>query len=112
MPRPKRPPPRRCWNCAPALVAREAATIRATATRRMIGVTLLPAVVDRVGRNLGAEVVARLERIPWPRLRGDEARHLLRFFVGEAAGAELRHRVADDAGERVDARRAGAVVPG
>src|SRR4249919_1811177 len=112
MPRPKRPPPRRCWNSAPALVARDAATMRATATPRMIGVSLLPAVVDRVDRNLGAEVVARLERISRPRLRGDESCDLLRFFVGEAPGAEVRHRVADDAGERVDARRAGAVVPG
>ena len=69
------------------------------------------AVVDRVGRNLRADVVPLLERIARPRLRVDERGDLLRFLVGQAARIQIRHRVADDAGQRVDARRAGAVVP-
>ena len=36
---------------------------------------------------------------------------LLRLFVRQTAGGEIGHRVADDARERVDARRARAVIP-
>src|SRR5690349_20581365 len=68
-------------------------------------------VVDGIRRNLAGLVVAMLERIGGPTLRGDERRHLLRVRVAQAAGIEVGHRVADDACKRVDARGAGAVVP-
>src|SRR4051812_25472431 len=111
MPPPKRPPPRRCWNCASALAASAAARSRAPATVRMIDSVYSATVVDGVGRDLAADVVARLERIDRPGFCRDERGHVLRLVVRQAARVQVRHRVADDAGQRVDARRAGAVVP-
>src|SRR3954447_9621924 len=111
-PRPKPPrPPRRCWNCASALEARARAARMAAATARITRSVYSPAIVDRVDGHLRSHVVARFERIRWPRLGGDERRDVQGFLVGQAARAQIRHRVADDPGQRVDPRRAGAVIP-
>src|SRR5439155_991857 len=111
----KRPPPRR-WNCADAAAATATATTSATTiltrlTRTVYATLPLRAIVDGVGRHLRPRVVPILERKDRPRLRRDVGGHLLRLFVAEAAGRQVRHRVANDAGQRVDARCAGAVVP-
>src|SRR5205809_4625469 len=68
-------------------------------------------VIDRVDRNFRARIVALLERIARPRLGVDERGDLLRLLVGEAPRTQIRHRVPDDPRQRVNARRAGAVVP-
>src|SRR5438093_2874491 len=72
---------------------------------------LAPSVIDAVDGDLLGAVVLVLERIDRTRLGIDERSHLLRLFVGETPRVEVRHRVADDSGERVDARRARSIVP-
>ena len=57
------------------------------------------------------QIVQFLERIGRTVVRIDERRQMLGFFVGRAARIHVRHHVTDDPGQRIDARRAGAVVP-
>src|SRR6185295_8764601 len=73
--------------------------------------TLGPRVVDGVRRQFLRTIIPFLEREHRSGLRVDERRQLLRVLVGHVARVEIRHGIADHAGERVDARRAGAVVP-
>src|SRR4051812_23766673 len=68
-------------------------------------------VVDSVDRQLLGPIIIGLGAVHRARPRIDERRELLGFLVGETSRAEIRHRVANDAGECVDARRSGAVVP-
>src|SRR6185503_564309 len=72
----------------------------------------LAPVIDGVDGNLAADVIALLVGIDRPRLRVDERGHMLCVLIAEVARIQVRHRVADDAGEGVDARGAGAVIPG
>src|SRR5262245_13400302 len=69
-------------------------------------------IVDGVDRHLGGRVVQMLVGIDRPRLGRDVRGDVLSVFVAQAAGVQIGHRVADDAGKCVHARRAGAVVPG
>src|SRR5262249_48892706 len=75
------------------------------------GFSFLPGVVDRVDGNLPAGIVAALVGVDGTGLGRDERRDVLRVLVGQAARIEIRHRVADNPGQRVDARGARAVVP-
>src|SRR6185369_12339577 len=68
-------------------------------------------VIDAVCGNFFCQVILLLEWKRGARLRVDERGHQLRLFVGQAAGIEVRHRVANDACERIHARGAGAVIP-
>src|SRR5262245_13791867 len=68
-------------------------------------------VIHGVNRDFAFCVVAVLERKRRTGLCGNERRDVLGILVAQAAGVEIGHRVADDARQRVDTRRARAVVP-
>src|SRR4029453_4195924 len=74
-------------------------------------VMLPPRIVHAIGRKAFGQVILVFERIRGTWLRGDEHGYLLRLLVGQASRIEIRHRVPDNAGQREDASRAGAVVP-
>src|SRR5215203_4620096 len=84
-----------------------------TFSNAIAGTSRLPAlgVIDAVDRQLLREVIVVLVRIRGPRLRINERGQQLGIFIARAARIEIRHGIADDARQRVDASSAGAVIP-
>src|SRR5439155_7576014 len=68
-------------------------------------------VIDGIRRTRLDEKIERFGLEYRARLRVDVGRDLLRLFVGERPGRGVGHRVAEEAGQRIRARGAGAVIP-
>src|SRR5579862_5266310 len=68
-------------------------------------------VIDSIGRQLFRPVVLLFERESRTRLRSDECGDLLSLFVVEAGRVQIRHRISDDAGERINACGSCAIIP-
>src|SRR5580704_15843488 len=99
------------------------ASVPFSRSRRLVSLTMIrllsgagaivraSSVVHAVGRQPLGQIILLFERIRRTRFGIDERRQVLGICIGEAAWIEIRHAVANDAGERIDPGGTGAIVP-